>query len=95
MNPEFKAKVDYLKTHFSDESIGSKLPVNICMTQVNQAIGRVVRHKNDYGIVVLFDNRYSEPRHADLISNWAKPSLIKCSTMQDAMTRLKGFRGIV
>jgi regulator of telomere elongation helicase 1 len=27
---------------------------------VNQAIGRVVRHKDDYGSIVFIDSRYSE-----------------------------------
>uniref|UniRef100_A0AC34FKJ4 ATP-dependent helicase C-terminal domain-containing protein n=1 Tax=Panagrolaimus sp. ES5 TaxID=591445 RepID=A0AC34FKJ4_9BILA len=74
LTPEFRAKTEYLRTHFSNNSeISSNLAMNICMTQVNQAIGRVVRHKLDYGIVVLLDSRYSDSRHSSLISKWAQP----------------------
>lgn len=96
LTPEFRAKTEYLRTHFSNNSeISSNLAMNICMTQVNQAIGRVVRHKLDYGIVVLLDFRYSDSRHSSLISKWAQPSFSRCTTSQNAITLLKNFRGIL
>uniref|UniRef100_A0AC35FLR0 Helicase ATP-binding domain-containing protein n=1 Tax=Panagrolaimus sp. PS1159 TaxID=55785 RepID=A0AC35FLR0_9BILA len=94
LTPEFRAKTEYLRNHFSSNSeISTNLAMNICMTQVNQTIGRVVRHKLDYGIVVLLDSRYSEK--FSLISKWAQPSLLRCSTSQDAFSMLKEFRGIL
>lgn len=34
---------------------------------VNQAIGRVIRHRNDYGAILLFDDRYHPSRGEQLI----------------------------
>ena len=37
---------------------------------VNQAIGRVIRHRNDFGAVLLLDHRFSEPRNQEGLSKW-------------------------
>lgn len=95
LTPEFRAKTEYLRSHFVSTEISSNLAMNICMTQVNQAIGRVVRHKLDYGIVVLLDARYSDSRHSSLISKWAQPSFFRCTTSQNAISALKDFRGVL
>lgn len=43
---------------------------------VNQAIGRVIRHRNDYGAVLFLDHRFSEPRNRDGLSKWLRPYLL-------------------
>lgn len=63
------------------------------MTQVNQAVGRVVRHINDYGIVILLDSRYSESRHLDLVSKWARPTIMKVNTTNELVEKFKNFKG--
>ena len=42
------------------------------MTAVNQGIGRVVRHINDYGMIFLVDKEFREYYFKNLISGWAK-----------------------
>jgi hypothetical protein len=37
---------------------------------VNQAIGRVIRHRHDYGAVLLLDHRFAEVRNKDGLSQW-------------------------
>ena len=37
---------------------------------VNQAIGRVIRHRHDYGAVILLDHRFAEQRNRDGLSKW-------------------------
>jgi regulator of telomere elongation helicase 1 len=39
---------------------------------VNQAIGRVVRHINDFGAIFLCDARFSEDQYFNRLSGWAK-----------------------
>lgn len=42
----------------------------VAMRAVNQAIGRVIRHKDDFGSIVLIDHRYSRPDYHNRISHW-------------------------
>ncbi|XP_053678569.1 regulator of telomere elongation helicase 1 homolog [Anopheles nili] len=37
---------------------------------VNQAIGRVIRHKDDYGAILLCDSRFQNPRQKSQLSTW-------------------------
>jgi len=37
-----------------------------------QAIGRVIRHKNDWGAVFLCDSRFKQPDVKNEISDWVK-----------------------
>ena len=39
---------------------------------VNQAIGRVIRHVQDYGAILLFDERYTYSSNKDQISGWLR-----------------------
>ena len=40
------------------------------MRAVNQAIGRVVRHKDDWASVVLADERFGASKVSDDLSSW-------------------------
>ena len=40
------------------------------MINVNQALGRVIRNKNDYGIMICIDERYILKSIKNLFSNW-------------------------
>jgi regulator of telomere elongation helicase 1 len=37
---------------------------------VNQAIGRVIRHKNDYGAILFCDSRFNYPQQKNQLSKW-------------------------
>ena len=39
---------------------------------VNQALGRVIRHANDYGSMLLIDTRYQQYSNINLISKWVR-----------------------
>eukprot|EP01083_Nonionella_stella_P047931 128355_1 len=42
---------------------------------VNQAIGRIIRHRFDYGCVILADKRFSFSRNQQDISKWIRPHI--------------------
>lgn len=42
---------------------------------INQAIGRVIRHKNDYGAILLLDDKFSKNSIKQNISSWIKNHL--------------------
>jgi regulator of telomere elongation helicase 1 len=45
---------------------------------VNQAMGRVIRHKNDYGAIFLCDRRFTQQKSK--LSSWISPLLKSHST---------------
>ena len=45
---------------------------------VNQAIGRVIRHKDDFGAIVLFDERFCSARQRSRLSSWLRPYYKTC-----------------
>jgi len=51
---------------------GKEYYENICMKAVNQAIGRSIRHKNDYATILLVDSRFSIPKNVARLSGWIK-----------------------
>lgn len=44
---------------------------------VNQAVGRVIRHRHDYGAIIYCDERFVWPNYQSQMSYWLRPH-IKC-----------------
>jgi len=40
---------------------------------VNQAVGRTIRHRNDYGAILLLDSRFADTRNRKGLSKWVRP----------------------
>ncbi|KAH0388007.1 ATP-dependent RNA helicase CHL1, partial [Aureobasidium melanogenum] len=77
---EQKAKIKYVEEKAVASSAGGTAAArdfadNTCMRAVNQAIGRAVRHKNDWSAILLFDTRYMQKRIQDRLPGWIKASL--------------------
>ncbi|ELP94838.1 HELICc2 domain containing protein, partial [Entamoeba invadens IP1] len=45
------------------------------MRAVNQAVGRVIRHKNDFGAIMLLDMRYNRPNNRKMMSGWIQKEI--------------------
>lgn len=56
---------------------------------VNQALGRCIRHINDYGVIVLLDSRYSH--NIAQLSHWLQASVQVNKTVADAVQTLRSF----
>ncbi|KAK3622138.1 ATP-dependent DNA helicase chl1 [Elasticomyces elasticus] len=77
--PEWKAKMQYIdeKAVTRGETAGRasrEHAENACMRAVNQAVGRVIRHKDDWASIVLMDSRYTQMRIRDKLPGWIKES---------------------
>ncbi|GAU11015.1 hypothetical protein TSUD_113080, partial [Trifolium subterraneum] len=58
---------------------------------VNQAVGRVIRHRHDYGAIIFCDERFAQPHRQSQVSKWIQPH-IKCySRFGDVVFTLTRF----
>ena len=73
-----KLKIDYLnnlKKENNDLISGNEWYKADAMTAVNQSLGRVIRHKNDYGTMLCIDERYKS--YLSYFSFWIRDNYEK------------------
>ncbi|KFH69534.1 hypothetical protein MVEG_04345 [Podila verticillata NRRL 6337] len=57
----------------------------------NQAIGRCIRHRKDWGAMVLLDHRFTQPHNRESLSKWARPLAKTFPVFEDAMADMKAW----
>lgn len=70
---------------------GSQWYTTQAIRAVNQAVGRAIRHKFDYGGIILCDERFQSKHLQHHISKWIQPSLSVFPTFQNADESLRDF----
>lgn len=83
--PEWKAKMQYLESKaetrndpsspYVKGAVSRDFADNVCMRAVNQAIGRAIRHKNDWAAILLLDKRFMLARLRAKLPAWIKNSM--------------------
>ncbi len=64
------------------------------MRAINQAVGRIIRHKNDYGAVVLVDERFCQREIYDELPKWmTRGGKREDLAPADCLKRLREFFG--
>ncbi|XP_050210814.1 uncharacterized protein LOC126661090 [Mercurialis annua] len=58
---------------------------------LNQAIGRCIRHRFDYGAIILLDERYRKEQNRMYISKWLKKSICQYDSCSMAIEGLRSF----
>ncbi|MEE6469559.1 hypothetical protein FKM82_008673 [Ascaphus truei] len=59
---------------------------------LNQALGRCIRHKNDWGALILVDDRFrGNPKYITGLSKWVRQLVQHYSTFNSALESLDGF----
>jgi regulator of telomere elongation helicase 1 len=58
---------------------------------VNQAIGRVIRHANDYGAIILAESRFDNRSFIDCLSSWVRPRVQRCELFKEALAGINTF----
>lgn len=79
-DPKVKEKKIYLdaeKIERNNLPSGEDWYVLDAIRTANQAMGRVIRHKDDYGAMLLCDTRFEERKNKQLISSWIRARLNK------------------
>lgn len=68
-----KLKQNVLEQAFPDA--GNRWYRQQAARAVNQAIGRIVRHKSDYGLILLIDERFNSREQIWQLSKWIRPTV--------------------
>ena len=59
---------------------------------LNQALGRCVRHKNDWGAILMVDDRYSKnSKYVKSLSKWVRGNLVHYSNANQMMDSVQTF----
>lgn len=61
------------------------------MRAVNQALGRVIRHKNDWGVIFFLDSRFQQPNRISQLSKWVRPTVKKYIQLTPALNEFRAF----
>jgi len=92
--PSIKDKQIELKKEYNDKNGGynGRLWYEAqAFRAVNQALGRAIRHSNDWGSVFLLDSRYSEKRYHSSLPGWINKSIKFYETYDDCAEKFKNF----
>lgn len=57
----------------------------------NQAIGRIIRHKKDFGSIIMIDQRYSYNNYRKEISNWVSKEIKVYEDSDDSVFEIENF----
>ncbi|KAF7185625.1 ATP-dependent DNA helicase chl1 [Pseudocercospora fuligena] len=93
-SPDFKAKMEYLEEK-QGKGGSREYAENLCMRAVNQAIGRVIRHKGDWASILLFDDRFEDVRIKKKLPGWIREGMVNegsgSGRVEDVVEGLGGF----
>jgi len=70
---------------------GKELYENMCMNAVNQSVGRAIRHKNDWSMLVLVDMRYQSEKIHNKLPKWIGKSLVVTQSFGQAIKTASQF----
>jgi regulator of telomere elongation helicase 1 len=94
MDPMVKLKKQFLNSRRQrgqGELSGEAWYMQSAARAVNQAVGRIVRHRSDYGAVILCDERFGRPSQMDQLSSWIRPYVRPRSSFREALSDVVGF----
>ena len=64
---------------------------NACMRAVNQAVGRAIRHREDYAAILLIDRRYGTAAIQEKLPRWIRDSSRMGTGVKEAVGEIRSF----
>ncbi|RCH78387.1 Fanconi anemia group J protein, partial [Rhizopus azygosporus] len=58
---------------------------------INQALGRCIRHRNDWGAIILLEDRFQTQENVKGLSKWIRSKLQVYDNFQEGISSLKSF----
>jgi len=97
--PNFKDTQVELKREYNDKKSSTTRVLNgsewyeiQAFRALNQALGRCIRHKADWGAILLVDDRFSKiPRYVNGLSKWVRSSICHYNSFNPMIFKLKEF----
>jgi chromosome transmission fidelity protein 1 len=97
--PESQARSQYLEQTLVQNGINGDMAKKVAgewgedtaLRAVNQAIGRAIRHQNDWSAMVLVDVRWEGERVRKKLAGWIGESIRNGSGFGEVVGRLGGF----
>jgi Fanconi anemia group J protein len=94
--PAFKDPKVTLKKEYNDRNRDSLLPGNQwyetqAFRALNQALGRCIRHRNDWGAVIFLEQRFTLPRNVQKLSKWVRPAVRQFQSYAEGLQSLRQF----
>lgn len=71
----FTFEMSLIKNHLKEGF--NEFVDNIVMRQVNQAVGRSIRHAKDYSSIILIDERFNNKNIKGKLSKWVRDSIVQ------------------
>jgi hypothetical protein len=87
-----------LKRRYNDEHAGARGLLRgsawydiQAFRALNQALGRCIRHRHDWGALLLLDERFAQAKTIASLSRWVRPSVVHYERCDDAISSLATF----
>ena len=90
-DPRVIAKRDHLNRKKNAVLNGSQWYSQEAFRAINQAIGRVLRHRHDFGAVYFLDKRFESVNSIEMLPDWTKKVLKVCSNVDDCVKESREF----
>jgi len=84
-SPILQEKLKYLK----EKNDSSNYAHTLCWRAINQSIGRVIRHQNDYACIVLLDQRYVTNKNS--LPDWIESNTQITTKFSTAFVKVRNF----
>lgn len=96
--PAFKDPKVVLKREFNDRQgparkllSGQQWYESQAFRALNQALGRCIRHRHDWGAIILLEQRFTMGRNVNQLSKWVRSRVKTFTAFAAAMQSLDGF----
>ena len=93
-DPKVQLKMEYMNKQYEHQLScinGRQWYNQEASRAVNQAIGRVIRHKDDYGLILLVDTRYKQQQYKKDRPKWLSDLQVEFEDFNHTMETIKTF----
>ncbi|KAK8353946.1 hypothetical protein V6Z12_A05G191400 [Gossypium hirsutum] len=90
---QIELKKKYNNTYRSSKNLlsGNEWYCQQAFRALNQALGRCIRHRYDYGAIILLDWRFQDEKNRAHISKWLRPSIRMYGSFEKSLDELRSF----